>query len=285
MPVIVPRRAWRQSSNYQASGMGSTPGTSVPTHATVNSTKGAATQLIASLAHDVCELEIYISNYGLATTSSKGMVDILIGSSLTTVLIADLLSGAAGGSAVLGEGGKSWRFPIWIPAGTRLGAQAAGERTGVSLRVGVRCYEAPPSGGMVATKVVTYRGGSAVPDAVAVTASNGGEGSWTQIVASTSEDHWGCLVGFQPPTDTSLTPNKQYLLDVGIGAATEELLGGYEQGYLFRYGTGELCEGPLTGNGPILAPIPSGSRLTARLATNGAADAAAPQVALYCLSG
>ena len=182
MPLYIPRRAYREQSNYQTSAMGSTPGTSVPTHATVNSTKGTATELIASANFDVMEIEVYITNYGLSATSAKGMVDILIGASLGTVLIANLMSGNAGGSSVLGEGGKSWRFPIYIPAGTRIGAQAAGERTGVSLRVGITLYEKPA--GALATKVVTYGVGT-VPDGVAVTASNGGEGSWTQITAST----------------------------------------------------------------------------------------------------
>lgn len=283
MPAHKRQLAYREVSNIQGSAMGSTPGTSVPAHASSNSTKGTATELVAaaSVVFDVMCVEIYISNYGLLGTSAKGMLDLLIGSSLTTVLVADLLCGNAGGSSVLGEGGVYYRIPILIPAGTRVGAQLAGERTGVSGRVAIRLHEKPEA--ILATKVVTYKGASAIPDAVPVTASNGGEGAWIQVVAATSEDHIGFFSGFQAPTDTSLTPNKQFVRDIGVGTATEALLCGFEQSRISRYGTGELCDF-VAGNDYIACPVPSGTRMTMRLGTNGGADAAAPQVALYGLS-
>lgn len=258
------------------------PGTSVPTHATVNSTKGTETTLIASTNFDAFELWVYISNYASSGASSKGMVDILIGSATADIAIANLLSGQAGGDGTACPSGKAWKFPLYIPSGARISAQAAGERTGVSLRVAVWIRGGPYPPGRVGTKVTTYGVGT-VPDATAVTAGNDAEGNWTEITASTTSDHFACVPSFQGPTDTSYTPKKGHSVDIGIGSATEELLGGYEQGYLYSYDTVEACD-QLGFADPIYADIPSGSRLVARICASGAADAAAPQIALHCVS-
>lgn len=270
---------------HNLTGIGTVaPGTAVTTGGS-SSTKGSAVQLIASTSFDAFEIIIMVSNYAASAITSKACLDIMVGAATEEVIIPDLLAGHAGmTTAAVNQGPKHWKFPLYIPAGSRISARAAGSRTGTDMRVCVFIRGgnvSPPF--RVGSKVVTYGIGT-VPAGTPVTHGNASEGAWTQVTASTSEYHWACLPSFQGPTDTTLTPLRTFELDIGIGAATEELLGGYEQGYMYRVDTLESIGGPYNYYEPVFADIPASSRLTARLSADGGADAAAYEVALHCVS-
>lgn len=262
---------------HNLGGVGTiTPGTAVTTGASA-STKGTAVQLIASTAFDSYWCRVMATNYGLSATTSRGCLDILIGAATEEVLIPNLLMGFCGGS-VLGAGPKVWEFPLYIPAGQRIAAQVAGDRTSTAMRVGIMLYGGsgyPPF--RVGSKVTTYGIGT-VPAGTSVTpGASGAEGAWTQITASTSEDHFAFVPSMQPPTgDTTLTPVKHTFMDIGVGAATEEPIGGSEQSYIYTVETGELQGGPFNGM-PCFGDVPSGSRLTVRLSASGALDTVSTQ--------
>lgn len=266
----------------------STPGTSVTTGGTA-STKGTAAELIASTSFDAYWIKIVASNYGVSATTSRCCLDILLGAATERVAIPNLLAGFCGGAGsgtTPGCGPKVWEFPLYIPAGTRIAAQAAGDRTSTALRVAVFLYGGngyPPF--RVGQKVTTYGIGT-VPAGTSVTpGASGAEGSWTQISAGTSENHFAFVPSMQPPTgDTTLTPIKYTFMDMGIGAATEEAMLGAEQSYLFRVDSGELAEGPHN-SWPCFQDVPSGTRLVARLSASGALDTVATQeVAIHAVS-
>jgi hypothetical protein len=270
---------------HNVAGVGTiTPGTSCTTGAAA-STKGTAVQLIASTAFDAYWVMVMATNYGLAATTSRGCLDILVGAATERVLIPNLLMGFCGGSSVLGAG-PVWQFPLSIPAGTRIAAQVAGDRTSTAMRVAIFLYGGdgyPPF--RVGQKVTTYGIGT-VPAGTSVTpGASGAEGSWTQITSSTTEGHFAFMPSLQPPTgDTTLTPVKHTFLDIGVGAATEEPIGGSEQSYIYTVETGELMGGPFNPF-PCFQDIPSGSRLTARLSASGALDTVSTQeVAIHALS-
>jgi len=270
---------------HNLGGVGTqTPGTSVTTGAAA-ATKGTAVQLIAATSFDAYWITVMASNYGLAATTAQGCLDILIGAATEEVLIPNLLMGFCGGSSVLGEGYKQWNFPLYIPAGSRLAAQAAGDRLSTAFYVGVILYGGsgyPPF--RVGSKVTTY-GITTVPAGTDVAAGySGGEGAWVQIAATTSEDHFAFHPSFHPTDgDTTLTPSKVCFIDMGIGTVTEELMGGYEQSFIYRYGSGELCDGPLQGF-PVFQDVPSGTRLVARISMSGATDTGEPDVAIHAVS-
>lgn len=274
---------------HNLAGVGTTSlGTSVTT-GSGSSTKGTAVQLISSTNFDAYWVQIIAANYGLAATTAQGCLDILIGAATEEVLIPDLLMGFCGGGTVLGETFKKWSFPLYIPAGQRIAAQAAGDRTSTAFRVGIILYGGngyPPF--RVGTKVTTY-GITTVPAGTDVAAGySGAEGSWVQIVGSTTEDHFAFFPSFHPTDgDTTLTPIKNVFLDMAVGAAAaEKMLGGSadsENSFIFRYGTGELCEGPIQ-QFPIFQDVPSGSRLSARLSMSGATDTGEPDVAIHAVS-
>ena len=263
-----------------------TLGTAATTGA-ASSTKGTPAQLLASTNFDSYWIKILASNYGSSATTSQCCVDIMIGGSgVEEVIIPDLLAGfccAAG--TTLGEGPKVWEFPLYIPANTRISARAAGDRTSTAINVAVILYGGagyPPF--RVGSRILTY-GITTVPAGTDVTeGASGAEGSWTQITASTSEAHFAFVPSYHPTDgDTTLTPVKNVFVDLGFGAATEELALGIEQSFVFRYGSGELCDGPYNSI-PIFQDLPASTRLVARASLSGAADTGPGDMAIHAVS-
>lgn len=274
----------RVQHNFGAVGA-TTIGTSVTTGA-ASGTKGTPVALFTT-SFDAYWIEIFASNYGAAATTSQCCLDILKDTSTPKIIIPDLLAGFCGagsvGSATETAGPKRWAFPLYIPSGTVLAAQAAGDRTSTSIRVGCIIYGGdgtPPF--RVGRKVTTY-GITAVPAGTDVAAGySGAQGSWVQITAGTSEDHFAFMPSFHPTDgDTTLTPHKHVVVGIGIGAATEELMIGGE--FWYRYGTNELCEGPYQSM-PAFCDIPSGTRLSLRVSMSGVTDTGEPDCALHAVS-
>lgn len=234
-----------------------------------SSTKGTAAQIIASTARETHLLVISAYSYALAATASEMAFDILVGASTESVLIANLLGGHAGL--------KTWFFPVYIPAGTRIAAQAAGARLSTACSIQVQCVNFP--GGppfKVGSKVTTYGIGT-VPNGTSITpGASGAEGSYTQITASTSEAHFAIIPSFQVAADT--TTNLRYLsIDVGVGAATEETA--LENWLAFTTANEEM--GSIAW--PAWKDIPASTRLAMRVSNSGTNDGAYNGV-LHCVS-
>lgn len=240
-------------------------GTSVTTGAS-SSTKGSVAELIASTSFDAYWVKIFATEYALAATASQGAMDILIGAATETVLIANLLMGYCGdfGNSTL-QGWRQWDFPLYIPSGSRLSCQAAGARTSTAFRVAIYLYGGngmPPY--RVGQKVTTYGMGT-VPDGTSITpGASGAEGSWTQITASTSEAHFAFVPSFQVSGDSNTTAANQ-LVDIGVGAATEEEIA---QSYWYCINGNEAMAGPLPSM-PCFRDVPSGTRLAMRASNQG----------------
>jgi hypothetical protein len=247
-----------------------TPGTSVTTGGAA-STKGTPVEVFASTSFDTCYIAIMASNYGASVAASAGCLDILVGAATEEVLIPNLLmgySGAWGGSFT--QNPKQWEFPLYIPAGSRIAVQTAGERVTTASRVQIYLY-----GGMISpawrvgSHVTTYGIGT-VPNGTSITpGASGGEGAWAQITASTTEDHFALVPSFQPSADTT-TSTRTYAVDIGIGAATEEMI---QEGYIYGVDGNEKMCGPMPCI-PCYQDIPSGSRLVMRASNSGTNDGA-----------
>lgn len=242
-------------------------GTNVPTHASSSSTKGTATELLsaAQVSFDVYWVRILVSNVGTGGVTSETAVDLLGGSSTEEVLIANMLAGGASSGT---RAPRVWDFPLYIPAGTRLAAQAASVRTGINITVGIQLYGGdgiPPW--RVASKITTYGMGT-VPNGTAITpGASGAEGSWTQIVASTTEDHWGFVPSFQVSADTTVNA-RGLSVDIGVGASSEVEIGGP---YIYETDTAEIMSGPYC-TLPAYQDVPGGSRLALRASNSGTND-------------
>lgn len=278
MLVIPQKGRWLTQHNLGTVGT-TTPGTAVTTHATVTSTKGTPVELFASTNFDVCFVEILASGYAVSAGESRGCLDILIGAATESILIADLLMGGCGVFTAANGGPKVWGFPLFIPAGSRIAAQVAGIRLATAVQVSMRLYGgliSPPF--RVGGKVTTYGIGT-VPDGTAITpGASGAEGAWTQISASSSRDHF-CLVPSMQLGNDSNTNQRALMLDIGVGAATEEEVA---QSYLYVTGSDESMSGPFGYYLPQFVDVPSGTRLVMRVSNSGLVDTT--QVALHGVS-
>lgn len=263
----VPQKGIIRVDHNTGSAGAANPGTAVTTGAS-SSTKGTPAELITSTAFDSYWMTVIASNFGLSATASEAALDILVGAATEDVLIANLLYGYAGGNAGSTSGPRRWDFPLYIPAGTRIAAQAASARVSSNVRVLIYLYgghSIPPF--RVGTRVTTYGMGT-VPNGTTITpgASNA-EGSWTQITASTSEDHFCLSHSFQPSADTTIN-NLTQAVDIGVGSATEEEVAGQ---YWYRTDSAEHIEGPWN-TMPAFVDVPAGSRLVMRASNSGVND-------------
>lgn len=248
-----------------------TPWTAVASNATTL-LDGAVTELISSAnnSQDSWGIEIVITGTGAAATASEACIDILVGGATDDVLIPALICGYAVGTAGASQSFAHYFFPIHIPAGQRIAASLASVRTSITARVGVWLYGGGVPPWRVGTRVTTYgtQINNARGQAVTPTAS-GGAASVTQMTASTSQDHFYFLPGFQPATDITITPTGWMSIGIGVGASTEERIGSWWYGK----STGEDFVGPLPSMG-AWEDVPAGSRLTLLASNSGANDAA-----------
>lgn len=267
--LYIPNMGKPQTQHNWGTVGSTTPGTSVTTGA-ASTTKGTPVEVIASADFDACLVEIFASGYHVSAGDSRGCLDLLIGSATESVLAANLLMGACGAYLGANPGPKRWVFPIEIAGGSRLAVQAAGIRLSTAFRVQIRLY-----GGMISPwwrvgKGIDTMGIGTVPDGTAITpGASGAEGSWTQIVASTSRDYFCIVPSFQLGNDTN-TNVRALFVDVGIGAATEQEM---IQSHVYITGADESIGGPFTPVLPDFWDVPSGSRLTMRASNSGVNDA------------
>lgn len=246
-----------------------TVGTAVTTGGAA-STKGTPAEISASTSFDSFWMTVVASAYGLTATDAQLAIDILIGAATEEVLVANLLGGGCGTMGVTTHHGcRTWNFPLYTPSGSRIAVQAAGARVSTAFQVAVYLFGGtgmPPY--RVGSKVTTYGMGT-VPNGTTLTvAGAGGAASFTQITASTTEDHFALFPSVQVGADTvwnAGTLNVQF----GVGAATEEIVGG---SYWFTKDTGEVMDGPYP-SFPTFHDVPSGTRLTLGVSHSGTNDA------------
>lgn len=259
--------AWRVITNSGAVGSTSW-GTGVAPSATAQ-TYGSVTELIsaANNTQDSWGIEIVIGNTGASATASSATIDLLIGGATDDVLISSLICGYVYGSIA-----ARYLFPLHIPAGLRLAAQAVTERTsGSTFRVLVNLYGGGVPPWRVGRKVTTY--GTKVNNAYGKAispAASGGAATETEMTASSTEDHFAFELGFQPATDTTITPTGNIITQLGVGAATADKVG---PARWFGKDTAEYCN-RISGALPIFANVPSGTRLSVWSSNSGANDAA-----------
>ena len=240
-----------------------TPGTAVTTGAT-SSTKGSATQLIASTKFDVWGVTLVFTDYGASATASDACFDLLLGAN-DDVRVANLLCGYSPSSSSFGT--QRYWFPLYIPAGVKVSGRAAGLRTSTAMQVQIFLEGGTPSPPWrVGSRVTTY-GITTVPNGTNVVAGNAAEGSWTQMTASTSEDHFYLVPSFQLTSETSIS-SRALNVDYGVGGSgSEVLLGSVDYGQ----SSFELLSTPGDLGGEDVH-VPAGSRLVMRASSTGVSN-------------
>lgn len=196
-------------------------GTTVTAHASAD-TKGTVVELTAATEQDAHWVSVTIL-VG-ATAGLTGLLSLLIGASTESVLIADLPVTAR----VAQEGGGGpYLFPVFIPKGSRLSASYQNSTGSATVEVIVHLFGGSPLGPYAGCTYVdrygdtaSSRGTNVDPGAVANTYS-----AWVAIANTTLRPIRWLIVAVQN-TDTTFAAAAQWTLQVGIGAATEQQIGG-----------------------------------------------------------
>ncbi len=290
MPLWVPQKGAMLRQNNFGNVGSLTLGTSVTTGGTSAVKTSPMTQLIAATEFDAYAILVTASGYGSPAALSRGCLDIGIGAATEEVLISNLLMGQCGSIAGVDPGGiKTWWFPLYIPAGTRIAAATAGIRTSTACFVGVEIYGGhgyPPW--RVGTRVITYGIGTVPAGTTTTPGASAAEGAWAPVTASTTEPCFCIVPSAQAGSaDTTLTASGVWM-DIATGAAAaEELIadGGRQHSFVFGLTGAEMIAGPINPT-PLFADIPTGTRLSTRLSRSSVADTtAAWETALHCVSG
>lgn len=199
-----------------ATGQGTliTPSTTPPT---------AYTQIGTNLVADAYGIMIGTNTNSANNASRRTVINIGVDQTGTgtsyQLFIPNLVAG--GTPAFINEGtGNYYFFPMFIPSGSRVGANAYGTVT-TQIRVFTQLYHNPfnPSTRRIASYAEsigesTFEGTNFVPS---ITAANG---TWT-LLGTTIRNLWWWQVGVQGTAgDTSYAANTTLLVDVGVGDGT-----------------------------------------------------------------
>jgi hypothetical protein len=223
-------------------------------------TKGTATELIASTAHDANWIAVGLTG---AASSSVGLLDILIGAATEQVIVPDLFYVARGSTASAG----SYLVPIFIPKGSRISARVQSATVSGSIVVTIHLIGGSLIGGGQAAPAVSGYGATA--SSLGTNIDPGGTANtwsaWTEITAATERDHrWLILSGRYGDANGLAT---SWRVQVGIGAATEQVL--VPDIAFSMDATSDLVYNAVH-SFPIF--IPKGSRLSARVRSSSITD-------------
>lgn len=242
------------ATEYGSAGGGSgiAPGTVVAPSASAN-TKGSWVQITASTTADICAVLVQIQNFG----SGQFAVDIGIGGAGSEIVIANNILCSLSSNA-----SPDPFFPCSIPSGTRIAARCQSSAAAdFGVVVNVTGFDGSYVAGVAPSGLDAIGFNSATTLGTQITASGTGfvKGSYAQLTASTARDYAGFLIAF----DDAGAGGDVFVLDLAIGGAGSEMV--ILPNMVLNYDTGIPQFLPLvTCYFPI--PIPSGTRIAARLA-------------------
>lgn len=241
-------------------------------------TKTAWNQLVAALPHDVTQLFFELELFEAAASNAQIAMDIGIGASGSEQpLISNLVTAVAANFSLL----LSTQFPVAIKAGTRVSFRYACSQAssvqGFPLGISLKGYDgAFQTEGFNGMEAINGTFGASTPYSTAFTPGLKVEGSWTQLIASTTRNYDGLMVGIDQQGNYDSTNGPKLLVDIGIGpSGSEQIIIPY---ILWNQFSSNIY-------GPFMVPIPRGTRLAVRGATDTAANTGGSGCVLYGLYG
>ena len=192
--------------------------------AAASNTKSGWTQLIASTKFDAIGI-VPIWTKCWSNLVGWYLADIAVGAAASEVVVLpNLISKGRQGGA--GQAGAF--IPLAIPRGSRLSARAQALSAGTtrSYNFQMLLVSGDLLGGAPLSKAYTY--GAETADSTGVAIDAGGsantKGAWTELTASSSAPTRWMMVQIQHSTNGGLAADTTYLLDIGIGAASSEVV-------------------------------------------------------------
>ena len=221
----------------------------------VANTKGAWVQLTAATADEATWIEVT-----LAPNSSGGryMVDIGLGAAAAEVV---LLPNLMFDSSLAANSAAVYRFPVNIPAGTRIAARAQGATT--STTIGVSITLGSGDAGTLAAPGSVQAYGVSTADSGGTQVDPGGvantDSAWVELTASTSAAAQWLVIAFGH-NDSAITTSARWLVDIATGAAASEVA--LISDLFVQGGSGEESPNPRTS--AFALTIPAGTRIAVR---------------------
>jgi hypothetical protein len=254
--------------------------TTVTAHATAN-TKGTWTEIIASTSAAATWVQVHVDSTFVSGNDTSMLLDIGIGAAASeTVLIPNIgcgFRGTAFTGNIYNNSGSDWFFPLSVAAGSRLSARAqSAKAAGATALVHISLWSS--GGGISGSAIDAIGANTATSRGVDVVAGlSNVEGDWTEITSSTSNDYRALLWAIQGAGDSGLLAG-QLLLDIGKGGSGSETVILSNRPNVL--GTSETLAPNPGAFLPVLASLPSGTRLAAR-AQFDSASAQSVDVILY----
>jgi hypothetical protein len=232
---------------------------------------GSAVTLLPALAHDCEYLVMAVSGFALSGANTSALLDILIdpaGGTSWSELIADLLCGYSSFVEMDGSGNFGvpvmYHFPIWLKAGTSIGAQArCAHGSAFTNTPRVVTFAAGgnknPASWWCGQKVATV--GTMDPSAsrgqTHMSGASGAFSSWTSLGSATAARAGALQYGVQGPGSASVS-GKVYRYEFGAGSS--------QIGPCCYRGMGGLEVGTHFFPGPVFCDIPAGTQMQVRAA-------------------
>lgn len=250
-----------------------------------NNTKGTTVQVLSSanVSKDVFAILINVNSGATSAAARDILLDIMVdpaGGTSWSVLIPDLLVSCAAPYNI-GNGGVWYYFPLWVKAGSSIGARASVNNATVgTLRCNLTVYGSPRDRRIirVGTRVEAIGITSASSSGTAVTNGTTSEGAWTSLgTLSRSAWWWQLGVGVSNGTMSALA----YHCDLSIGDATNKVV--VIENALVTTTTSEQLNNMLTTT-DVGKNAPSGLTVYARSQCSGTANTGF-SMAGYALGG
>lgn len=255
------------------------PGNSAATQLTAGSgahTKGTDTAVLSGIAHDAWGVYIMVSSGATVATSRRQMIDLLIdpaagvgnAGSSWSVLINNLYTN----SPVFGTSkhlGHNYYFPLFIPAGTAIGARTQDTVTDETCRFSIRLVGQPtrPDLVKVGHKVQTIGATTASTDGVSFTPGTSAVGTYSASMGTLTNDAWWWQVGFGV-NDTTQTDRVTHL-DVAHDATSKYIC---MRSVMCIVDSGENSSKNSFGEGSPIRHAPAGTDVYIRGHSAGAPD-------------
>lgn len=220
--------------------------------------KGSWVEIIGSTEFDAHWIEVYCGVGG-----GYFRVDIGIGAATEQVIIPDLYFV----QRTTGSDHPPYMFPLFIPKGSRISARAARHVGTTATDITVNLFSGSVAGPPPVASRVSCYGSVAVANGTNI--DPGGtahtKSAWVQITSATERDHHWLVLSTRNGNGGS--PTSQWLLDVGIGSATEQVL---VENILMTLDSGTSFSMGSRRHLPLF--VPAGSRLAIRAQCSNTTD-------------
>ncbi len=265
-----------RSAQYQANWTGqltTTTGTSVSSGGTAHTLSSAFVQAIGSTNFDTNWIEIIFHSNNASATITDSLVNVYVGAiGAEQLLIPNLLAGWAG---IIGGANdtntRTYRFPLKIPAGSRLSLKHQSIRVSQPVFVLMLLYGGEGSNGWTGTRVECVGADTSLSRGTMVTPGTTAEGTLTSLGTNTSEFGHATLMSANN-TDTTMLAGTR-AADIGISTA---VIPGLED-FLFQTSSSEYSYNINHGR---FCHIPASTALYVRAQGSAAAEAHD-----YCIYG